>query len=69
VTERISNEVSHRTRKANNRIAERFAELAQRQIEQYIAWIDSQCASRKDIETLTQTMEALVPQVARATSP
>src|SRR5262249_13826874 len=57
LTERISNEVSGRTRKTNNRIAERFAELAQRQIEQYIAWIDSQCASRRDIESLQQTME------------
>jgi hypothetical protein len=65
LTERISNEVSSRTKKTNNRIAERFAELAQRQIEQYIAWIDSQVASRRDIEALTNSLEALSPEHAK----
>jgi hypothetical protein len=62
LTEKISNEVSARTRKTNSRIAERFAELAQRQIEQYIAWIDSQSPSRREIAGLMEIVEKLTPE-------
>jgi hypothetical protein len=64
LTEKISNEVSARTRKTNSRIAERFGELAQRQIEQYIAWIDSQSPSRREIAGLMDTVEKLSPEHA-----
>lgn len=60
LTERISNEVSSRTRKANRRIAERFAELAERQVSQYVMWIESQCASARELAALTEALNALV---------
>lgn len=54
--ERLSNEVSQRTRATNKRIADRFAELAHRQIEQVIAWLGRQATSAQQLsklETLT----------------
>lgn len=59
LTERISNEVASRTRKTNRRIAERFAELAEQQIGQYVAWMESHCVSARDIAALTQEMNAI----------
>ncbi len=60
LTERIADEVAGRTRKANRRIAERFAELAEQQIGQYVAWMESQCASSRDLASLKTAMDAVV---------
>ncbi len=59
LTERISNEVSSRTRQTNRQIAERFADLAEQQVSQYVAWIESQCASASEIAALQQYIEEL----------
>lgn len=59
ITERISNEVSSRTRQTNRRIAERFGELAQLQIDKYLAWIENQTVPARDITALSRTMESL----------
>jgi len=59
LTERLSNEVAGQTKKTNRRIAERFAELAEQQIGQYVAWMESQCASARDIAALTREMNAI----------
>jgi hypothetical protein len=59
LTERLSNEVSAQTRKTNKRIAERFAELAEQQIERTIGWIESQVAKPREIAELAAATEAL----------
>jgi hypothetical protein len=52
LTERISNEVSARTRSANRKIGERFERLAHDQIEKVCAWIDRQAPQSKELAML-----------------
>ncbi|MCC7351559.1 MAG: GTPase domain-containing protein [Phycisphaerales bacterium] len=61
LTERLSNEVAARTRKANARIAARFAELAQRQIDRACDWIDSRVPCENDLNQLQQSAEEMQP--------
>jgi hypothetical protein len=58
--------VSGRTRSTNTAIAAGFAELAERQVEQYIAWIRTHCASHREIKQLEEAMEALHPEQTHA---
>jgi hypothetical protein len=57
ISERLSNEVTARTRATNTRIAERFAALAHDQIERVCAWLDRQAPSPKMISQLEQAAE------------
>lgn len=61
LTERLSNEVAARTRQANARIAERFAELAQRQIERVCEWIDGRVPGETELNQLQQAAEEMQP--------
>jgi hypothetical protein len=57
LTERISNEVTARTRQTNTKIADRFATLGREQVERLCSWIDRQAPSRKALEQLEQAAE------------
>jgi hypothetical protein len=59
VTERMSNEVASRTRLANTRIEQRFAELAHDQIERACAWLDKQAPGKRMLEQLGKASEDL----------
>jgi hypothetical protein len=52
LSERISNEVSSRTRAANQRIADRFTRLAHEQIERTCRWLNQRAPSYKTLEQL-----------------
>jgi len=47
--EKLSNEVTARTRQANERIARRYARLVQDQIERVCAWLEEQAPSEQDL--------------------
>jgi hypothetical protein len=59
LTEKLSNEVAMRTRATNRKIAERFAELAHKQIDQICDWLDHQAPTPGDLETLEKAGEEL----------
>jgi hypothetical protein len=59
ITERMSNEVAGRTRLANTRIEQRFAELAHDQIERACAWLDKQAPGKRMLEQLGKASEEL----------
>jgi RNase P/RNase MRP subunit POP5 len=52
LTEKLSNEVSARTRQANRAIALRFERLARQQIRQSIAWIESRAPRLSEIDAI-----------------
>ena len=52
VMEKLSNEVAGRTRIANRRIAQRFAELAHEQIDRACQWLDQQAPSGHQLDDL-----------------
>jgi hypothetical protein len=57
--EKLSNEVTARTRQANERIARRYARLVQDQIERVCAWLEEQAPSEQDllrIETMADRL-------------
>ncbi|MEO6436976.1 MAG: GTPase domain-containing protein, partial [Tepidisphaeraceae bacterium] len=58
LSERLSNEVASRTRRANKAIAERFEALAHEQIEQACTWLESRAPATKDLERLARIAEA-----------
>ncbi len=60
LTEKISNEVSGRTRSTNRKIDQRFENLAHEQIEKIIGWLDRQAPRLDEIETLEQMAADLV---------
>lgn len=62
LSERLSNEVSSRTRAANKRIALRFAELAHDQIQQTRQWLLAQSPD----ETMIARLRQLTDQLAEA---
>jgi hypothetical protein len=64
LTERISNEVSIRTRATNRHMSERFEQLAHDQIQRVCAWLDRQAPSLKELEKLSQLAEELMETVA-----
>lgn len=59
ITEKLSNEVASRTRKANDRIAQRYTELAQRQIDRMIGWLNRQSPSAEELRKLAGMFESL----------
>lgn len=59
MTEKLSNEVAARTRLANQRIADRFTQLAQRQTERMAAWIERQAPPRAELQALLATLDRL----------
>ena len=50
--EKLSNEVTGRTRETNRRIGERFARLAREQIDLTIAWLDAQAPPSRELDRL-----------------
>jgi hypothetical protein len=65
LTERLSNEVTSRTRATNAKIADRFTALAHDQIERISTWLDRQAPSRKVLDQLERAAEDLVEEVQR----
>jgi hypothetical protein len=63
LTEKLSNEVANRARATNRRIADRFAELAHKQIGQVCEWLDAQAPTEKDLESLERAAEELYSAV------
>ncbi len=63
LTERISNEVSSRTRSTNRRIGERFEKLAHEQIESVCAWLDHQAPKIREMELLEKQTADLADAV------
>ncbi len=63
LSERLSNEVTSRTRSTNSKIAERFAAVAHEQIERLCAWLDRQAPLKRMLEQLErgadETMKAV----------
>jgi hypothetical protein len=53
-TERLSNEVTARTRATNHTIAERFTDLAHAQVEQICRWLDAAVPSKSAIDRIEQ---------------
>jgi hypothetical protein len=66
ITERLSNEVASRTRKANRAIASRFGRLTHEQIRKTIAWLQAQAPSAAeidDLETMANRLEESIQTV------
>jgi hypothetical protein len=59
LSERLSNEVAARTRLTNRTISQRFEELAHRQINQMIAWLERQVPAHAQIDQLQRLTEEL----------
>jgi hypothetical protein len=59
LTERISNEVNHRTRATNRNMSQRFEQLAHEQIQRICVWMDRQSPSAKDLDKLERMMNEL----------
>ena len=57
--EKISNEVTARSRAANARIAQRFTKLAEEQVERICKWLDSQIPSSAQLLRLERQADAL----------
>jgi len=57
LTERLSNEVAARTRETNTRIADRFARLADDQIERVVAWLDKRSPPPRVLDQLERTAQ------------
>jgi hypothetical protein len=65
LTERLSNEVTSRTRATNAKIADRFTALAHEQIERISGWLDRQAPSNKVLDQLDHAAEDLAEEVQR----
>jgi hypothetical protein len=59
VGEKLSNEVTARSRAANARIAQRFTRLAEEQVERICKWLDSQVPSSSQLMKLERQADAL----------
>jgi hypothetical protein len=57
LSERISNEVTSRTRATNRRIAERFEQLAHEQIRKVCDWLASQAPSERELVQLERLLQ------------
>lgn len=66
LSEKISNQVTARTRRTNDAIARRFGELAHRQIEQTCAWLDRQAPSVASLESISDSLDAINQQIEAA---
>jgi hypothetical protein len=65
LTERLSNEVTSRTRAANSTIADRFAKLGKEQVQRVCAWLDKQAPSAKTITQLERAAEEVAEELER----
>ena len=63
LTERLSNEVSARTRRANRNIAVRFESLAHEQLRRSISWIESQAPPMAEIDAIEKMADELQSQI------
>lgn len=68
LTEKISNEVASRVRLTNQRIANRFEQLAHEQVERVIQSIDRQAPKTKQIDQLQRQADELSESVAECQS-
>lgn len=59
LTEKLSNEVTSRTRQSNRRIAQRFNELCESQVEHVQAWLDTQAPLPEQLDALEAALEEL----------
>jgi hypothetical protein len=57
ITEKISNEVTARTRATNARITQRFTRLGHEQIEKIVAWLDRQAPSHRVLDQLERVSQ------------
>lgn len=64
LTERVSNEVTSRTRATNRKISDRFEKLAHRQIEQATQWLQSQAPSAVELRKLERLSNELAEVAA-----
>lgn len=64
MTERLSNEVTGRTRVTNRAIADRFTALAHEQVSQVCAWLDSRAPDAKSLDALERAVTELEEQIA-----
>ena len=55
ITEKISNEVTARTRATNAKMEQRFTRLAHDQIERVVAWLDRQAPTHRVLDQLERT--------------
>jgi len=62
LTERISNEVSARTRATNRKMGERFERLAHEQIQRICQWMDRQSPSLAGLEQLERMAEQMAEE-------
>ncbi len=60
LTERLSNEVSSRTRLANRKISQRFEQLAHQQINQLCQWLDRQAPTMAQLDKIDKMNAELV---------
>lgn len=59
LTERLSNEVSARTRATNRAMAERYQQLTARQVDAAITWLDQQAPAARDLEKIAAELDRL----------
>jgi energy-coupling factor transporter ATP-binding protein EcfA2 len=59
MTEKLSNEVAARARRTSVRMGERYTELAQRQIERTLEWLQRQAPERREVEQVLRQLEAV----------
>src|SRR3954467_10939363 len=64
LTEKISNEVAGRVRLTNQRIAQRFEQLAHEQVQRAMKFIDEQAPKSKQIDQLQRQADELSEAVA-----
>ena len=57
--EKLSNEVTVRTRRANDRIGERFERLAGEQVERVCAWLDGQAPASSELDRLDELADRI----------
>jgi hypothetical protein len=65
LTEKLSNQVAARTRAANATIAQRFTELAHRQIDRAVQWLDKQAPPTRALDGL----ERVANEISEAAEP
>jgi len=65
LTEKLSNEVASRARTTNERIAAQYTQLAQRQIEAMIIWIDRQSPPLAELQRLVHVVDDLYGSVEK----
>jgi len=64
--EKLSNEVTSRTRLTNRQIGRRFADLARRQIDSVIAYLETQAPPANELRRLSQVADAVAESLGQA---